>query len=199
MLKKHFKQIVKFESSNICLSKYVWFLFELTLTSVLNKLIIFLFVNNFIFSSASLLLFVYLFQSSELIGASLTVNLPQLEARWRITIGSSNGMSRVQWELSDSVPELFVIPCQLNSGEHGEVSIEILTFLSWWRHQMETFSALLALCAWNSPVTGEFPAKRPVTRSFDAFVDLRLNKRFSKKKKVRLVIWDAVALIMTSV
>ena len=40
---------------------------------------------------------------------------------------------------------------------------------SWWRHQMETFSALLALCAGNSPVTGEFPAQRPVTRNFDGF------------------------------
>ena len=30
---------------------------------------------------------------------------------------------------------------------------------SWWRHQMETFSALLALCAGNSPVPGEFPAE----------------------------------------
>ena len=40
----------------------------------------------------------------------------------------------------------------------------------WWRHQMETFSALLALCAGNSPMTGEFPAQRPVTRSFDVFV-----------------------------
>ena len=30
---------------------------------------------------------------------------------------------------------------------------------SWWRHQMETFSALLTLCAENSPVTGEFPHK----------------------------------------
>ena len=28
---------------------------------------------------------------------------------------------------------------------------------SWWRHQRETFSASLALCAGNSPVTGEFP------------------------------------------
>ena len=28
-----------------------------------------------------------------------------------------------------------------------------------WRHQMETFSALLALCVGNSPVTGEFPTK----------------------------------------
>ena len=52
---------------------------------------------------------------------------------------------------------------------------------SWWRHQMETFSALLAICAENSPVPGEFPAQRPVTRSFDVFFDLRLNKRLSKQ------------------
>ena len=53
---------------------------------------------------------------------------------------------------------------------------------SWWRHQMETFSALLAICAGNSQVPGEFPAQRPVTtRSFDVFFDLRLNKRLSKQ------------------
>ena len=52
---------------------------------------------------------------------------------------------------------------------------------SWWRHQMETFSALLAMCAGNSPVTGEFPAQRPVTRSFYVFFDLPLNKRLSKQ------------------
>ena len=51
----------------------------------------------------------------------------------------------------------------------------------WWRHRMETFSALLALCAGNSPVPGEFPAQRPVTRTFDAFFDLHLNKRLSKQ------------------
>ena len=50
----------------------------------------------------------------------------------------------------------------------------------WWRHQMETFSALLALCVRNSPVTGEFPTQRPVTRSFDVFFDLRLNQQLSK-------------------
>ena len=44
----------------------------------------------------------------------------------------------------------------------------------WWRHQMETFSALLAICAGNSPVSGEFPAQRPVTRSFDVFFDVRV-------------------------
>ena len=44
---------------------------------------------------------------------------------------------------------------------------------------METFSALLALCAGNSLVTGEFPAQRPVTRSFDVFFDVHLNKRWA--------------------
>ena len=50
-----------------------------------------------------------------------------------------------------------------------------------WRHQMETFSALLAVCAGNSPVTGEFPAQKPVTRSFDILFGLRLNKRLSQQ------------------
>ena len=50
-----------------------------------------------------------------------------------------------------------------------------------WRHQMETFSALLAICARNSSVPGEFPAQRPVTQSFDVFFDLRLNKRLNKQ------------------
>ena len=36
-----------------------------------------------------------------------------------------------------------------------------------WQH----FSALPVFCAANSPVTGEFPSQRPVTRSFDAFFD----------------------------
>ena len=39
---------------------------------------------------------------------------------------------------------------------------------------MEIFSALLAIC----PVTGEFPAQRPVARNFDVFFDLRLYKRY---------------------
>ena len=54
---------------------------------------------------------------------------------------------------------------------------------SGWCHQMETFSALLALCEGNSPVAGEFLAQRPVTRSWDVFFDLRLNKRLSRPSK----------------
>ena len=52
---------------------------------------------------------------------------------------------------------------------------------TWWRHQMETFSALLTLCAGNFTGPGIFPAQRPVTRSFDVFFDMRLNKRLSKQ------------------
>ena len=52
---------------------------------------------------------------------------------------------------------------------------------TWWRQQMETFSALLAICVGNSPVPGEFPTQRPVTRSFDVYFDLRPNKRLSKQ------------------
>ena len=57
----------------------------------------------------------------------------------------------------------------------------IKLWCSWWRHQMETFSALLAICMGNSPVTGEFPSQKPVTRSFDVFFDLHLNKQLSKQ------------------
>ena len=52
---------------------------------------------------------------------------------------------------------------------------------AWWRHQMETLSALQAICAGNSPVSGEFSAQRPVARSFDIFFDLRLNKWLCKQ------------------
>ena len=53
----------------------------------------------------------------------------------------------------------------------------------WWRHQMETFSALLVPCAGNSPVTDEFPAQRAVTRSFDVFFDLRPNNPLGKQSR----------------
>ena len=94
-----------------------------------------------------------------------------------------------------------------NHTDHAEIYIrqrfigytraETVNHFPWWRHQMESFSALLAICAGNSPVTGEFPAQRAVTRSFDVFFDLCLNKRLGKQN-VKLVIWDAIAPIMTS-
>ena len=48
---------------------------------------------------------------------------------------------------------------------------------------METSSALLAICAGNSPASGEFPAQRPVTRSFGVFIDLCLNKGWENNRE----------------
>ena len=59
------------------------------------------------------------------------------------------------------------------------------TYCPWWRHHIETFFALLVLCAGNSPVTVEFPSQRPVMRSFDVFFDLHLNKWLSKQSRRR--------------
>ena len=57
---------------------------------------------------------------------------------------------------------------------HGDVT-KCKHFLRYW-----TF-----VCAGNSPVAGEFPAQRPVTRSFDVFFHFRLNKRLSKPSRRR--------------
>ena len=57
----------------------------------------------------------------------------------------------------------------------------------------------MALCVGNSPVTGEylFPSQKPVTRSFDVFFDLSLKKTVKETIEAP-VIWDEIALIMTS-
>ena len=61
---------------------------------------------------------------------------------------------------------------------------------------MEIFSALLAVSAGNSSVTGEFPSQRPMTRNFDVSFDLHPNQQLSNDGDAG--DWDAVALIMTS-
>ena len=59
------------------------------------------------------------------------------------------------------------------------------TVMFWCLHddviKMETFSALLSICAGNSPASGEYPAQRPVKRSFHVFFGLCLNKRLRKQ------------------
>ena len=77
------------------------------------------------------------------------------------------------------------------SGDHVDhfemVSNLQSVILHWWTKGLMmtssngNISALLALCAGNSPVTDEFPAQMPVMRSFNVFFDLRLNKRLSKQ------------------
>ena len=48
---------------------------------------------------------------------------------------------------------------------------------------MKTFSALLAICARNSTVPGEFPSQMTVTRSSDVFFDLCLNNGWVNNRK----------------
>ena len=95
--------------------------------------------------------------------------------RWRYIVTSSP----ISWVHTQNDPckqEMW-----LQHQGAGALCHSLLLRSTWWRHQMETFSVLLALCAGNSPATGEFPAQRPVKRSFDVFFDLHLNKRLSKQ------------------
>ena len=90
-----------------------------------------------------------------------------------------------QWGTTCMVMEVYVL-CVLSwryrDLNQQERVMDHNSNRSWWRHQMETFSALLAICVGNSPVTGEFPAQRPVAWNFDdVFFDLRLNKRLRKQ------------------
>ena len=75
---------------------------------------------------------------------------------------------------------------------------------SWWRHQMETFSALVALCAGNSLVTDEFPSQRPVARSFDVCLLFicALTNGWTKNRdggdlRLRCVQSDVIVMLVT--
>ena len=78
--------------------------------------------------------------------------------------------------------------CERRCKHRNRRTVMFTKLVAGWNSMMtslEAFSALLALCAGNSPVTGEFPSQRPVTRSFDVFFGLRLNKQLSKRSKHR--------------
>ena len=66
---------------------------------------------------------------------------------------------------------------------------------------METFSALLAICAGNSPVSGEFPAQRPVTRSFGVFFDVRFWVNTGEAGHLRRyrIHYDVIVMMVTEV
>ena len=83
-----------------------------------------------------------------------------------------------------NLPVTGEFPAQMASNAENVVwwrNHDCIAVIAWWRHQMETFSALLAICAGNSPVHGEFPAQRPVTRNFDVYFDMHPNNRLSKQ------------------
>ena len=60
-----------------------------------------------------------------------------------------------------------------------------------WKHFPHYWPFIRGIHRWRG-----FPSQRTVTRSFNVFFDLRLNKHLSIIQTP--VIWDAIALIMTS-
>ena len=71
---------------------------------------------------------------------------------------------------------------------------------TWWRHKMETFSALIALCAGNSPVTDESHTQRPVTRNLMfslicTWANGWINNSHSGDSRLNRTLYDVPALI----
>ena len=81
-----------------------------------------------------------------------------------------NYIPQIMWDVIIWSCPWYLLPAQHSSliSPSKIISLRGVVFprSSWRRHQMETFSVLLAICAGNSPVSSEFPAQRPVTRSF---------------------------------
>ena len=70
------------------------------------------------------------------------------------------------WVCTHAFPDVYGLRVAVWYEEFFALSLYHMTqYMSGWRHQMETFPALLAHCAGNSPATGEFPSQRPVTRN----------------------------------
>ena len=90
---------------------------------------------------------------------------------WGIMMTSSNG----------NILRVTGLSVGNSPGTNSYLSNEWYMRNSWWRHQMQTFSALLAICARNSSVPGEFPARRPVTRGLNVFFDLHPYKRLGNQ------------------
>ena len=121
--------------------------------------------------------------------------------------GPNSVLAELNWVNKRSFPYLFCVEFCMEQIEkskfrdqslHADIALVSLTtiLINCWLHPLNQtsvkclhdivikynhFSPLLAICAGNSPVTGEFPTPRPVILSFDSFFDLRLNKRLSKQ------------------
>ena len=80
-----------------------------------------------------------------------------------------------------------------------KITFIVINQPSWWRHQMETFSALMALCAGNSSVTSEFPPQRPVMRVMFslifAWINVWVNNREAGDLGRHCAHYDVIVMI----
>ena len=87
---------------------------------------------------------------------SLWTNFNEIEIH---TFSLKNAFNYVVWKMATILSR----PQCVNSFASGrcfeKCNLWTHVMYPWWRHQMETFSALLALCAGNSPVPVNSPHK----------------------------------------
>ena len=86
---------------------------------------------------------------------------------------------RTRWELISTAPADFLAHDDIISATGSLPSIQYM--------MTSSNGNIFRVTGWegNSPVTGEFPSQRPVTRSSDVFFDPCLNKRLSKQSRRR--------------
>ena len=95
-------------------------------------------------------------------------------------IGKSN-RAKTQQKIAKLEPIAYFTGCILQFTMFGIRRISVFFLHHMTTTSNRNISALLAICAGNSPVSGAFPAQRQVTRSFYVFFDLRPNKRLGKQ------------------
>ena len=106
----------------------------------------------------------------------LRINMSLYSTRKDFNIWHRGGRIKMQRNI---LSKIFIFQ---NNSAQKDLNLQLSwSNTPWRRHQMETFSTLLALCEGNMPVTGGFPSQNPATRSFDVFFFyLRLYKRLRK-------------------
>ena len=104
------------------------------------------------------------------------------------------------FERGGEVNDLQVAFCGFDLLTTGQHDWNLVGSISWGSNQTETFSALLVLCEWNSGRRWIPPTQRPVTRSFDVFFDLRLNKHLERNHKgnIRILTESHLNILLMS-
>ena len=109
---------------------------------------------------------------------------------------TERGWWHVVWECENAHPERDNETFRPRECESEHYPVYRITNLQWWRHQIETFSVLLALCKWNPPApldslrNGQWRG----TLMF-SLICARTNGWANNQDASD---WDAIALIMTS-
>ena len=168
-----FNQLYKHDST---LPWIKWICFILSLTNILSttvhhskSIFLVLYLTNNISTTVTQSKWIYL-----VLRLTNYISMTVAQSKWVFSVlcltnDTSTTVSRSKW--------ICLVQCLANNKQMWCWVRNI----PWWRYQMETFSALLALGLGNLLVTGEFPSQRPMTRCFDAFFDMHLNKRLNKQ------------------